>query len=89
VFTWTAIERAASVKQRRSVVHERAGHCQRLAGGTNVDIGSIVEAEVTGEQARELTEETFMPGFLLICNFIKRRTASRLNFPPLARASLS
>jgi hypothetical protein len=44
VFTWTAIEGAASVKQRRSVVHERAGRCQRLAGGTNVD--GIIEAEV-------------------------------------------
>ena len=46
VFTWIAIEGAASVKQRRSVVHERAGCCQRLASRTNVDIGVLIETEV-------------------------------------------
>src|SRR5262245_56436099 len=46
VFTWTAIEGAASVKQRRLVVHERAGRCQHLAGRTNVDIGGLIETEV-------------------------------------------
>jgi hypothetical protein len=46
LFTRTAIEGAASVKQRRSVVHERACSCQHLASRTNVDSGGLIETEV-------------------------------------------